>query len=218
MYAVPRPRVALSHVSFQALAPACIVPARVCVYVCVYVLAMAAASQTTSAAQPAHTSPPWQIRPSMHQVAVQQFTHQRSLPLAATLDVNLNGGAFKAQYLGHGKSKIAYLLNAGKDFRRHELSGKVLKLTPEVDPEPGIFQELASTGLYTRIHAVSSQVVEYNSVGQPVGQWNAWVTDLAIPLDQYLRQTQLPQGATSRCMIGAIRCMLHANSHGAYHE
>ena len=158
---------------------------------------------------------PWQIGPSIHQVLVQHFTHQRKLPLATTLDVNLDGGAggtFCAQYLGHGQSKIAYLLKTGN--KSHALSGKVLKLTKDVDPEPNLFRELASTGLYPRIYAVSSGVVEYNSVGQPVGQWNAWVTDRAIPLDLYLKQARLPQGAEIRCIIGAIRCMLHAASHG----
>ena len=157
----------------------------------------------------------WQIRPSINQVAVQQFTHPRRLPLAATLDVNVNGGAggaFQAQYIGHGKSKIAYLLKAGS--KSHALLGKVLKLVKEVDIEANTFQELAWTGLYRKIYGVSSDVIEYNSVGQPVGQWNAWVVDLAIPLDQYLKQAHLPHGAESKCIIGAIRCMLHAASHG----
>ena len=170
-------------------------------------------ADVSSAARPAHTrrQTPWQIGPSLKQVEVKQFTHERKLPLAPSLDVNLDGAAFKAQYLGHGKSKIAYLLKAGKS---HALASKVLKLTKEVDPEPNLFEELASTGLYPNIYAVSSDVIEHNSVGQPVGQWYAWVADLAIPLDQYLRQAQLPQGAESKCIIGAIRCMLHAASHG----
>ena len=129
---------------------------------------------------------------------MQQFTHQRKLPLAATLDVILNagvGGTFQAQYLGHGQSKITYLLKASS--KSHALLGKVLKLTKEVDLEPNLFQELASTGLHPKIYAVSSDVIEYNSVGQPVGQWNAWLEDLAIPLDQYLKQAELPQSEES---------------------
>ena len=53
-----------------------------------------------------------------------------------------------------------------------------------------------------------------DSVGQPVSQWNAWVVDLAIPLGQYLKQAWLPEGAERKCIVGAMRCMLHAASHG----
>ena len=70
------------------------------------------------------------------------------------------------------------------------------------------------TGLYPQIYAVSCDVFEYNSVGQLVGHWNASAVDRAIPLDQYLNQARLPEGAERKCIVGAIRCMLHAASHG----
>ena len=75
---------------------------------------------------------------------VQQFTHQRKLPLPTTLYVDLGGDISQAQYQGHGKSQIAYLLKVGKP---HTFSGKVLNLVEEDDPEPYTFQELASTSL-----------------------------------------------------------------------
>ena len=184
-------------------------------------------SDASSAAQPARTDRTldtipeaselrvrtlmWCIGPSIHQVAAQHLTHQRCLPLAPTLDISIGDDHFTGQYQGHGKSKIAYLL---RSCRPHFFSGKIFKLCKETDQEPELFAELSATGLYTQIHASSPSVVEKNSVAQPVGQWNAWVTDFATPLDQYLKQKQLPRALAKKCIIGCVRTMLHASTHG----
>ena len=57
-------------------------------------------------------------------------------------------------------------------------------------------------------------VYELDSVEQPVRQWNGWITDLAVPLDQALRQPGLSSAAGGRCVVGAVRCMLRAAKHG----
>ena len=95
---------------------------------------------------PRRAAHPWQIGPSIHQVPVQHFTHQRKLPLATTLDVNLGaGGASCAHYLGHGKSKIVYVLKTAN--KKNALSGNILKLTKDVDPEPKTFSGAGLDGL-----------------------------------------------------------------------
>ena len=157
---------------------------------------------------PPHPQQGWQIRPSTRQVPVNQFTHTRDLPLPATLDAAIDGVSCKAQYLGHGQSKVAYLLH-GDQF-----SGKVLKLCKEPDQEPWLFAELSSTGLYPQVLGAVLDCHEYNSVGQLVGQWNAWVSEYATPLDQYLKQPHLPAGAIKTSVVGAVRCMLHGARHG----
>jgi hypothetical protein len=151
----------------------------------------------------------WKIRPSMHQIAVQQYTHVRPLPLPATLDAHISGCHFKAQYSGHGQSKLTYLL---KSDYSHELAGKILKLCKETDQEPELFAKYSSVGIYPQIHAAAC-CVQYDSVGQPVGQWNGWITDYAVPLDQLLKIPSLSHEAAVRYIVGAVRCMLRAAKH-----
>ena len=57
-------------------------------------------------------------------------------------------------------------------------------------------------------------VYELDSVEQPVRQWNGWITGLAVPLDQALRQPGLSSATVGRCVVGAVRCMLRAARHG----
>ena len=158
-------------------------------------LTLEASPHRSSAAQPAYTSPAantgalhdtsqWDIRPSNHQVPVEQYTHLRPLPLPMSLDTTIDGVSCKAQYLGHGKSKVAYLLATDMP---HKFTGKVLKLCKVPDQVPQLFKELSESRLYPLIHS-SNSCIECDSVGQPVGQWNAWVTDYATPLDQFLKQ------------------------------
>ena len=161
----------------------------------------------------------WQIRPSMLQNAEQQRTHTRRLPLPATLDAYVCGCHFRALYRGHGLDKVAYLLegvhpNDGHPSSlQHSIAGKVLKLCKEADPEPKLFAEHGGSGVYPRIFA-AAPVFELDSVAQPVSQWNGWITDLAVPLDQALRQPGLSREAAGRCVVGAVRCMLRAAIHG----
>ena len=156
-----------------------------------------------SSAQPAQRDTSlWQISPSKHQDAAVQYTHLRSLPLPTTLDISFDDINCKAHYQGHGKSKVAYLLKTGT------FSGKVLKLCKDADQEPRLFAELSSTGIYPQIHA-SNSCIEYDSVGQAVGRWQAWVTDYATPLDQFLRQARLPNGAAKKMRCWS--CPLHAS-------
>jgi hypothetical protein len=94
-----------------------------------------------------------------------------------SLDTTIDGVSCKAQYLGHGKSKVAYLLATDMP---HKFTGKVLKLCKGPGQVPQLFKVLSKSRLY--------ECIECDSVGQPVGQWNAWVTDYATPLDQFLKQ------------------------------
>ena len=182
------------------------------------------ADANSSAVQPARDFPnmsetlwrgayAWQIRASMVQNAEQQWTHTRRPPLPATLDAYVCGCHFRALYRGHGAFKVAYLLEAVHPNDGHPLAGKVLKLCKEADPEPKLFAEHGLSGVYPRILA-AAPVFELDSVAQPVCQWNGWITDLAVPLDQALRQPGLSREAAGRCIVGAVRCMLRAARHG----
>ena len=95
----------------------------------------------------------------------------------------------------------------------HPLVGKALKLCKIADPEPKLFAEHEISGVYPRILA-TAPVFELDSVAQPVCQWNGWITDLVVPLDQALRQPGLSREAAGRCILGAVRCMLGAARHG----
>ena len=173
-----------------------------------------------SAAQPVAASmeleqferQPWTISTSERQFAVKQYTHSRKLPLPTTLDCCIEGSYFTCQYIGHGKSKVAYVMHT---LEIHEYSGKVLKLAASDDIEPEVIMELQSTGLYPQLYAWSC-CVEYNAVGQPISEWKAWVVDYALPLDQFLNRPNLPAEASSVCIVGAVRCMLHAAQHSHY--
>ena len=61
-----------------------------------------------------------------------------------------------------------------------------------------------------------SRCVECNSAGQLVGWWVSWVTDCTSPLDQVLKQPDLPEGAAEFYIVGCIRAMLLAAAHGHY--
>jgi len=149
----------------------------------------------------------------MLQNAEQQRTHPRQLPLPDTLDAYVCGCHFRAQYRGHGVEKVAYLLEGVHPNDGHPLAGKVLKLCKEADPEPKLFAKHGESGVYPRIFA-AAPVSELDSVARPVSQWNGWITDLAVPLDQALRQPELSREAAGRCIVGAVRCMLRATKHG----
>ena len=77
----------------------------------------------------------------------------------------------RRQYLGHGKSKVCYLLT----------ERKVLKLREEHDQEPHLFRELQATGVYPKVHASAECRFGHQT-------WHAWVVDLAKPLDQTLKE------------------------------
>ena len=155
---------------------------------------------------------PWKISASERQIAVKQYTHSRKLPLPTTLDCCIEGSYFTCQYIGHGQSKVAYLMQT---IESHEYSGKVLKLGASDDIEPEVIRELQFSELYPQLYAWS-WCVEYNAVGHPVFEWKGWVVDYALPLDQFLNQPNLPKEASSFCIVGAVRCMLHAAEHTHY--
>ncbi len=91
---------------------------------------------SSSAAQPAQhvTLEEWSLTPSRVQKPVrpEELTHTRVLPLAATIDVFIDGVQLKGQYQGRGKSKIVYFLT--DTAMRHKWAGKVLKLCETLIP------------------------------------------------------------------------------------
>ena len=56
--------------------------------------------------------------------------------------------------------------------------------------------------------------MEFDSVGQSVRRWNAWVVEQAMPLDQFLGNPSTSDEVANGCAIGTIRSMLHAAKHG----
>lgn len=172
---------------------------------------------SSSAAQPAQhvTLKEWSLTPSLVQKPVrrEELTHTRPLPLAATVDVFIDDVRFEGQYQGHGKSKIVYLL---KDTTvRHKWAGKVLKLCEGTDPEPDLFRRHEDSGLYPRVYAVN-RCKEYKncSVVQPGKRWHAWVSEVAIPLDKWIRGRHLTLDEIRSCIACTIRTMLRAAAHG----
>ena len=164
----------------------------------------------TSAAQPVHADQLWWFGPSLFQVEPKQYTHDRKIQLKPTLECGLGDGTYVAQYCGHGKTKVAYLLTS--NLPNQAFSGKVLKLTQKDDQEPELFRELAPSGICTQVLESSTWVVEYNSVTQPVGHWNAWVTDFATPLDKYLSSTLPPNDIKNvRHEVGRTTPLLFIN-------
>ena len=153
------------------------------------------------------------MRAAKVQNAVQQLTHTRRLPLPTTLDVYVCGCHYRALYRGHGLDKVAYLLEGVDPKDGHPLAGKVLKVCKEPDLEPNLFALHEDSGVYPRIWA-EGFVSEFDSVAQPVRQWIGWITDLAVPLDQALREPGLSREAAGRCVVGAVRSMLRAATHG----
>ena len=139
----------------------------------------------------------WQMRAAMVQNAVQQRTHTRRLPLPTTLDVYVCGCHYRALYRGHGLDKVAYLLEGVDPKDGHPLAGKVLKVCKEPDPEPNLFALHEDSGVYPRIWA-EGFVSEFDSVAQPVRQWIGWITDLAVPLGQALREPGLSREAAEK--------------------
>ena len=75
-----------------------------------------------------------------------------------------------------------------------------------------MFVDLSSAGLYPEIHS-SNVCIEYDSVAQPVAQWYAWVTERALPMDQFLKRRDVLPNVS---VVGIIRCTLHAAMCGHY--
>ena len=154
-----------------------------------------AATTEHSAEQPAEQ---WTISASRDQVEVpkNKQTHTRPMPLPFTIDAWIMGTYYeRRQYLGHGQSKVCYLLT----------ERLVLKLREQKDQEPDLFRELQATGVYPKVHA-SAQC----QFGDQT--WHAWIVEQAKPLDQILKENP---AASNVCIPGAVRAMFIANSN--YH-
>ena len=173
---------------------------------------------TNSAAKPATAEQPWQLWPSRVQVPVppQKYTHTKEMPLPVSLDALINGVSCTAQYVGHGNSKVAYLLSAPYS---KDLSGKVLKLCRHDDQEPRVFTQLSATCLYPQVHSMNRALVHSKDVKDVprdvpnTGSWYAWIVEKATALDQFIKRKNV---ANSTCIKGAIRCMVHAACNGHY--
>ena len=145
----------------------------------------------------------WTITASHVQVEVprHELTNDRQLPLPSRIDAVINGKRYpQARYLGHGQSKVVYLLT----------EQRVLKLCDLDDQEPGLFGELHASGVYPMVHA-KNQCQQLRSPGWPARTWNAWVMDYAMPLDKILKTSP---ALSNVCIIGAIHAMLTAYSLG----
>ena len=111
-------------------------------------------------------------------------------------------------YLGHGKSKTAFLLNSYEWKQKLRFDGKVLKVSRKMDMEPEVFEEASKHGVTTRIL--------YKARGVDVvteQQYHCWITDRAIPLDELCRYEEINR---KRCAVAAFHCMLKAAQLGLY--
>ena len=145
----------------------------------------------------------WTICPSNEQMPVpkDKQTHTRTMPLPFTIDGWIMGEYYvKAQYAGHGQSKVGYRLT----------DKLVLKLCDKEDQEPKVFRELQESCVYPKIYgACQCQVL--NHAGWLLKTWHAWVSEYAKPLDQILQENL----ATSNfCILGAVHAMLTGHSRG----
>ena len=111
---------------------------------------------------------------------------------------------YYGEYLGHGQSKTAFELNCpGARFH-----GKVLKVATASDMEPSVFIEASKMGLTTSIL--------YNCAGVDTDsgrRFHCWITDRAIPLDEFCRYDD---AIKSRCSLAAFCCILRAAQHGLH--
>ena len=126
-------------------------------------------------------------------------THERPVPLPLAIDVDAGGHgqsvsrgkiAWECRYVGHGLSKVVYMMTPGM----------VLKLTEEEDPEPFLCKRLSE-----RCSAVQPAVELCPGIvaigwcehkdewGKPVcsrdrrtSWWFAWIAEYAIPLNRYM--------------------------------
>jgi hypothetical protein len=131
------------------------------------------------------------------------------MPLPVSVRVEIGDHVFSGQYAGHGQSKVAFLLEGDDD---NAFSHKILKLCAEQDDEPHIFERLAPTGLVPRTCSIN-QCQQCSSAGQPARLWHAWITERAVPLDQFVKR---PRALPRNCILGAIRCMLAAACSGLW--
>ena len=159
----------------------------------------------SSAAQPAMTTDPllslltnpaWTIAPSRQQPCTSEIelTHHRRMPLPYALDFSYNGETFRCLYAGHGFRHVVYTFSEDDSSFGHA----VLKLTKNVVKEPAICQELQSRcsvaqpaiKLCPQIYDQAC-CMELNSKGERVGYWFAWLTEHAIPLNEFIGSLDL---------------------------
>ena len=115
---------------------------------------------------------------------------------------------YYGKYLGHGKSKTAFLLNSYEWKQKLRFDGKVLKVSRKMDMEPEVFEEASKHGVTTRIL--------YKARGVDVvteHEYHCWITDRAIPLDELCRDEEINR---KRCALAAFHCMLKAAQLGLY--
>ena len=158
-----------------------------------------------------------QISPSRHQLPFKHLTHTRTLPIAGTLNVLIDEASYTAQYVGHGKSKVAFELTAVTANDPHGsgsgFSGQILKLCAVPDLEPGIFTMLCVTDVYPTTN-VMNRCSEYDRYGQFVKDWYCWISEKTWPLDQVLVQKDVSEQAKHFFLLGCIRAMLRAGIQG----
>ena len=87
---------------------------------------------------------------------VTEWTHTRPLPIAATLNVLIDSTKYTAQYVGHGKSKVAFELKAVTPHVPQGFSGGIMKICAEADLEPEIFTTLSSINVYPTTNEMES--------------------------------------------------------------
>lgn len=122
-------------------------------------------------------------------------THTRKLPLPAAATFTFDDGngeqTMDLTYGGHGVSKMVYAF--GENRGSSLCAGRVLKLTPEHDPEAATFQKLPLT-LVTQVHAVNSVVISTPRFAwkQDRTTWHAWISDYAKPVDIALNHREVP--------------------------
>ena len=61
------------------------------------------------------------------------------------------------------------------------------------------------------IHAEGRCRVLPGSAAATAVEWHAWITDYAVPLDQYVKQRGVPQ---RKCIAAAVRCIVVAACSG----
>ena len=134
---------------------------------------------------------PWILKDAETQPGIEEKTHPRTVPLpaAATFISEENGELHETDviYAGHGLYKMVYKVQT-TSTSSCLFPGRVLKLTPQHDPEPDIIRQLPSE-VVPQLHAVKKLRFVIRERGKwhkrdlANSTWHAWIVDWMMPCD-----------------------------------
>ena len=119
-------------------------------------------------------------------------SHSKSRQPATEQHASKTYTTYDAEYRGHGQSKTAFVLKApGEPF--HEM---ILKLAAKPDPEPEVFRAMPADA--------TLQILYECDGWHGNTQYHCWITERAIPLDEFVRDPDVCWAEHSCRMMGVV--------------